>query len=267
VIGASTDSQNQNPDSDLAWSAPFGLVHSTRKKKDEPDFVADLLEYLEYLPPEDFQIEKVLARIDRVLWKQADLPRAGRAFYESARLLKLKWQFLESPPSSVSDIFEIFRDLSRQTTDYEPLKRLGAREDWQALPRLDWDGEEVEGVAIIDEDHSAIDSEPEKQVTLREIQAQAHEETVERDAQLLGAFVESNGACDLSEAARELFHGNLSQALIAAIFASAKIQMKQEQFYGSVILQKEGVDRIDPVGNTFLLNSSTHQSIGNNYSQ
>jgi hypothetical protein len=111
VIGASTDSQNQNPESDLAWSAPFGPVRSI-KNDSGPDFVADLLEYLEYLPPEDFQIDKVLARIDRVLWKQADLPRAGRAFYESARLLKLKWQFLESPPSSVADIFAIFRDLA-----------------------------------------------------------------------------------------------------------------------------------------------------------
>jgi hypothetical protein len=237
VIGASTDLQNQNPDSDLAWSAPFGLVHSTRKNEGELDFVADLLEYLEYLPPEDFQIEKVLARIDRVLWKQADLPRAGRAFYESARLLKLKWQFLESPPSSVSDIFAIFRDLARQTTDYEPLKRLGAREDWQALPRLDWDGEEVEVGSVGEDDQSLKDSELEKQVTLKEIQAQAHEETVERDVQLLEAFVESNGTCDLFEVACQLFNGNLSRALIAAIFASANIQMLQEEFYGPLLLE------------------------------
>jgi chromatin segregation and condensation protein Rec8/ScpA/Scc1 (kleisin family) len=236
VIGASTDSQNQNPDSDLAWSAPFAPVHSIRNNG-ELDFVADLLEYLEYLPPEDFQIDKVLARIDRVLWKQADLPRAGRAFYESARLLKLKWQFLESPPSSVSDIFAIFRDLARQTTDYEPLRRLGAREDWQPLPRLDWDLEEVEVGSVREDDHSLKDVEPEKQVTLREIQAQAHEETVERDVQLLEAFIESNGTCDLLEAASELFHGNLSQALIAAIFADAKIYMKQEEFYGAVLLE------------------------------
>jgi hypothetical protein len=245
VIGASPDSQNQNPDSDLAWSAPFGLVHSiSTKQKYEPDFVVDLLEYLEYLPPEDFQIDKVLARIDRVLWKQADLPRAGRAFYESARLLKLKWQFLESPPSSVADIFAIFRDLARQTIDYEPLRRLGAREDWQALPRLNWGGngeEEEHGEdAAGDGDHSLKDSEPEKQVTLSEILAQAHEETVGLDAMLLEAFVESNGACDLSEAASQLFHGNLSQALLAAIFADAKIQMQQEQFYGSVLLQSKG---------------------------
>jgi chromatin segregation and condensation protein Rec8/ScpA/Scc1 (kleisin family) len=189
------------------------------------------------LPPEDFQIEKVLARIDRVLWKQADLPRAGRAFYESARLLKLKWQFLESPPSSVSDIFAIFRDLARQTTDYEPLKRLGAREDWQALPRLDWDGEEVEVGSVGEDDQSLKDSELEKQVTLKEIQAQAHEETVERDVQLLEAFVESNGTCDLFEVACQLFNGNLSRALIAAIFASANIQMLQEEFYGPLLLE------------------------------
>ncbi len=239
MIGALPDSQNQNPESDLAWSAPFAPVHSISKKF-EPDFVADLLEYLEYLPPEDFQIDKVLARINRVLWTQSDLPRAGRAFYESARLLKLKWQILESPPSSVSDIFAIFRDLARQTIDYEPLRRLGSREDWQALPRLERDVEEVKVEAIVDRDHSAKDSEPEKQVTLREIQAQAHEETVERDAHLLEAFVVSNGACDLSEAARQLFHGNLSQALIASIFASAKIQMKQEHFYGSVLLESKG---------------------------
>jgi hypothetical protein len=200
-------------------------------------FVADLLEYLEYLSPEAFQIDKVLAKIDRVLWKQADLPRAGRAFYESARLLKLKWQFLESPPSSVSDIFAIFRDLARQTTDYEPLKRLGAREDWQALPRLDWDGEEVEVGSVVEDDHSLTDIEPERQVTLKEIQAQAHEETVERDVQLLEAFVETNGTCDLSEVACVLFHGNLSRALITAIFASAKIHMHQELFYGSVLLE------------------------------
>jgi chromatin segregation and condensation protein Rec8/ScpA/Scc1 (kleisin family) len=235
VIGASPDSQNQNPESDLAWSAPFAHVRTTRKEG-ELDFVADLLEYLEYLPPEDFQIEKVLARIDRVLWKQADLPRAGRAFYESARLLKLKWQLLESPPSSVADIFAIFRDLARQTTDYEPLRRIGAREDWQALPRLQKDVEEVE--TVVDGDHSAKDSETEKHVTLKEIQAQAHEETVERDAHLLEAFVETHGACDLSEAARHLFHGNLSQALIAAIFADAKVKMYQEHFYGSVLLEK-----------------------------
>jgi chromatin segregation and condensation protein Rec8/ScpA/Scc1 (kleisin family) len=236
VIGASPDSQNQNPESDLAWSAPFAHVRSTRNEG-ELDFVADLLEYLEYLPPEDFQIDKVLARIDRVLWTQSDLPRAGRAFYQSARLLKLKWQILESPPSSVSDIFAIFRDLARQTTDYEPLRRIGAREDWQALPWLERDVEEVEVVAIVHGDHSAKDSEPEKQVTITEIQAQAHEETAERDAQLLGAFVESNGACELSEAARELFMGNLSQALLAAIFADAKIQMQQEHFYGAVLLE------------------------------
>lgn len=236
MIGVSPDSQNQNPDSDLAWSAPFAPVRST-KNDGELDCVADLLEYLEYLPPEDFQIDKVLARIDRVLWKQADLPRAGRAFYESARLLKLKWQLLESPPSSVADIFAIFRDLARQTTDYEPLRRLGAREDWQALPRLDWDGEEVEIEPVGEDDHSPKDSEAEKQVTLREIQAQAHEETVERDVQLLEAFVEINRTCALSEAARQLFHGNLSQALIAAIFADAKIYMKQEEFYGAVLLE------------------------------
>jgi hypothetical protein len=239
VVDASPDSQNQNPESDLAWSAPSGPVRSTHKKY-EPDFVADLLEYLGYLPPEDFQIDKVLARIDRVLWTQADLPRAGRAFYESARLLKLKWQLLESPPSSVADICAIFRDLARPTTDYEPLRRLGSREDWQALPRLDWEEEEVGGEVVGEGDHSAKDSEPEKQVTITEIQAQAHEETVERDALLLGAFVESNGACELSAVACELFHGNLSQALIAAIFASAKIQMHQEQFYGSVLLESKG---------------------------
>jgi hypothetical protein len=236
VIGASPDSQNQNPESDLAWSAPFSPARFTRNDS-EPDFVADLLEYLEYLPPEDFQIDKVLARIDRVLWTQSDLPRAGRAFYESARLLKLKWQFLESPPSSVADIFAIFQDLARQTTDYEPLRRLGARENWQALPRLDWEEEEVGGEVVGEGDHLPKDCAPEKQVTLSEIQAQAHEETVERDAQLLGAFVERNGACELSEVACELFHGNLSQALIAAIFADAKIQMQQEHFYGAVFLE------------------------------
>jgi chromatin segregation and condensation protein Rec8/ScpA/Scc1 (kleisin family) len=239
VIGASPDLQNQNPESDLVWSAPFVPVHSIRKSG-ETDFVADLLEYLEYLPPEDFQIDKVLARIDRVLWKQADLPRAGRAFYESARLLKLKWQLLESPPSSVADIFAIFRDLSRQTTDYEPLRRLGAREDWQPLPRLDRDAQEVQGESEVAGDCSPEDRDLEKQVTLSEIQAQAHEETVERDAQLLGAFVERNGTCELSEAALELFHSNLSQALLAAIFADANIQMIQEQFYGPVLLESKG---------------------------
>jgi hypothetical protein len=238
VIGASPDSQNQNQESDLAWSAPFAPVHSISKKS-EPDFVADLLEYLEYLPPEDFQIDKVLVRIDRILWQQADLPRAGRAFYESARLLKLKWQLLESPPSSVTDIFAIFQELARQTTDYEPLRRLGSREDWQALPRLERDLEAVEIEAIVEGDHSAKDSELEKQVTIREIQAQAHEETVEQDVKLLEAFVESNGACELSEAARHLFNGNLSQALIAAIFADANIQMKQNQFYGIVVLKSK----------------------------
>jgi chromatin segregation and condensation protein Rec8/ScpA/Scc1 (kleisin family) len=239
VIGASTDLQNQHPDSDLAWSAPFGLVHSTRKNEGELDFVADLLEYLEYLPPEDFQIDKVLARIDQILWQQADLPRAGRAFYKSAQLLKLKWQLLESPPSSVSDIFAIFRDLARQTTDYEPLRRLGAREDWQALPRLERDGEEVEVGSVGEDEHSPKNSEPERQVTFKEIQAQAHEETVERDAKLLEAFVETRGACDLSEAARHLFHGNLCQTLIAAIFADAKIHMHQEEFYGAVLLESK----------------------------
>jgi chromatin segregation and condensation protein Rec8/ScpA/Scc1 (kleisin family) len=189
------------------------------------------------LPPEDFQIDKVLARIDRVLWKQADLPKAGRAFFESARLLKLKWQLLESPPSSVADIFAIFRDLARQTTDYEPLRRIGARDDWQALPRLERDLQQGEGDVAVEEDRSPKEIELTEQVTLREIQAQAHEETVENDAQLLEAFVESNGACDLTEAARQLFHGNLSQALIAAIFADAKIQMQQEHFYGAVLLE------------------------------
>jgi hypothetical protein len=52
----------------------------------------------------------------------------------------------------------------------------------------------------------------------------------------LGAFVERNGACELSEVACELFHGNVTQAFIAAIFADAKIQMQQEAFYGSVSL-------------------------------
>jgi hypothetical protein len=55
VVGTSTDSQNRNPESDLAWSAPFAPAHSIKKNEGEPDFVADLLEYLEYLPPEDFQ--------------------------------------------------------------------------------------------------------------------------------------------------------------------------------------------------------------------
>jgi hypothetical protein len=239
VIGASTDSQNQNLESDLAWSAPFAPVRSTRNDSGPPDFVADLLEYLEYLPPEDFQIDKVLARIDRVLWKQADLPRAGRAFYEAARLLKLKWQILESPPSSVSDIFAIFRDLARQTTDYEPLKRLGSREDWQALPRLERDRAELEVGSVREDEHSLKDSELEKQVTFREIQEQAHEETVESDVQLLEAFVETNGTCDLLEAAHQLFKGNISRALIAAIFASAKIQMHQAEFYRSVLLESK----------------------------
>jgi hypothetical protein len=240
VIGASPDSQNQNPESDPAWSAPFAPVrYTSSEQKYEPDFVADLLEYLEYLPPEDFQIDKVLARIDRVLWKQADLPRAGRAFYESARLLKLKWQLLESPPSSVADIFAIFRDLARQTTDYEPLRRLGSREDWQALPRLDWEEEEVGGEVVGEGDHLPKDCAPEKQVTLSEIQAQAHEETVERDAHLLETFLARKGACDLYEASRQLFHGNLSQALLAAIFADAKIQMQQEEFYGAVLLESK----------------------------
>jgi hypothetical protein len=238
MIGASPDSQNQNPESDLAWGAPFAPVRFIRNDS-RSDFVADLLEYLEYLPPEDFQIEKVLARIDRVLWTQADLPRAGRAFYESARLLKLKWQILESPPSSVSDIFAIFRDLARQTTDYEPLRRSGAREDWQALPRLERDLQEGVGDVTVEGDHSPKEIELIEQVTLREIQAQAHEETVEDDAQLLEAFVESNGACDLTEVAHQLFQGNLSQALIAAIFADAKIQMHQELFYGAVLLQSK----------------------------
>ncbi|MBC7883351.1 MAG: hypothetical protein H7Y37_18830 [Anaerolineae bacterium] len=234
MIGASPDSQNQNPESDLVWSAPFAPVRSIRNDNGS-DFVADLLEYLECLPPEDFQIDKVLARIDRVLWKQADLPRAGRAFYESARLLKLKWQLLESPPSPVADIFAIFRDLARQTTDYAPLRRLGSREDWQALPRLERNVGEAGLVG--EDDHLLKDLGPEKQVTLKEIQAQAHEETVERDVQLLEAFIETNGTSDLSEASHQLFNGNLSRALIAAIFADAKIQMQQEHFYGSVFMK------------------------------
>ncbi|MBC7880041.1 MAG: hypothetical protein H7Y37_01795 [Anaerolineae bacterium] len=89
-------------------------------------------------------------------------------------------------------------------------------------------------------DHSAKNSQPEKPVTLRDIQAQAHEETVERDAKLLEAFVESNGACELSAAGRELFNGNLSRTLIAAIFADAKIQMHQEQSHRTVLLESKG---------------------------
>jgi hypothetical protein len=65
------------------------------------------------------------------------------------------------------------------------------------LPRLDWDLEEGEVNEVEEDDHSPKDSEPEKQATLREIQAQAHEETVERDVQLSETFVETHGACDL----------------------------------------------------------------------
>jgi hypothetical protein len=107
------------------------------------------------------------------------------------------------------------------------------------LPRLERDLQDGEGNVAVEGDRSPKEIELTEQVTLREIQAQAHEETVEKDAQLLEAFVENNGACDLTEVARQLFHGNLSQALIAAIFADVKIQMRQEEFYGAVHLESK----------------------------
>jgi chromatin segregation and condensation protein Rec8/ScpA/Scc1 (kleisin family) len=192
--------------------------------------IEDLLVYLSALEPnEQFSIEEVVKRIDRIDWGQDDLLNAGDVFLKTAKLWRLKWSLLlceddatEEQPTT-DEIWEVLVDLSRKTTDYTRIEALYEAPEPLVFPRI--------------KRQSPRNLVEYKEIsTLTEIEALAHKETPQEDALALIEYLQ-NREIALSLVAEKLFEGNQVRAFIAALFAATKIKMHQKEFYGEIFLQ------------------------------
>ncbi|MGA7955098.1 MAG: hypothetical protein WCA07_16425, partial [Gloeobacterales cyanobacterium] len=93
-------------------------------------------------PNEQFSIEEVVKRIDRIDWGQDNLSYAGDVFLKTAKLWRLKWSLLlyeddatEEQPTT-EEIWEFLVDLSRKTTDYTRIEALYTVPEPLVFPRI-----------------------------------------------------------------------------------------------------------------------------------
>jgi hypothetical protein len=85
------------PDIEIQKIAPYAPAQATHRAAERSSAFAieDLLVYLSALEPnEQFSIEEVVKRIDRIDWGQEDLLNAGDVFLKTAKLWRLKWSLL-----------------------------------------------------------------------------------------------------------------------------------------------------------------------------
>jgi chromatin segregation and condensation protein Rec8/ScpA/Scc1 (kleisin family) len=199
--------------------------------------IEELLVYLNTLEPnEQFSIEEVVKRIDRIDWGQDNLSHAGDVFLKTAKLWRLKWSLLlcendatEEQPTT-EEIWEVLIDLSRKTTDYTKIEALYAVPETLIFPR------------IKRQPHRNL-VECKEISTLEEIESLAHKETPQEDAIALIEYLK-NGEIALHLVAEKLFEGNEVRAFIAALFAGEKIEIFQENFYGEIFLQCRKIQQL-----------------------
>jgi chromatin segregation and condensation protein Rec8/ScpA/Scc1 (kleisin family) len=211
------------PDIETQKIVPYDPAQATHQAIDE------LLIYLSTLEPnEQFSIEEVVKRIDRIDWGQDDLLNAGDVFLKTAKLWRLKWSLLlcesdatEEQPTT-EEIWEVLVDLSRKTTDYTRIEALYEAPEPLVFPRKK---RQSHGNLV---EYKEIS-------TLAEIEALAHKETPQEDAVALMEYLQ-NGEIALHLVAEKLFEGNQVRAFIAALFAGTKIKMHQDEFYGNIQL-------------------------------
>ena len=212
------------PDIEIQKIVHYDPAQATHQAIDE------LLVYLSALEPnEQFSIEEVVKRIDRIDWGQDDLSHAGDVFLKTAKLWRLKWSLLlceddatEEQPTT-EEIWEVLVDLSRKTTDYTRIEALYEAPEPLVFPRIKRQSPRhlVEYKEIS---------------TLAEIEALAHKETPQEDALALIEYLQ-NREIALNLTAEILFEGNQVRAFMAALFAGTKIKMHQDEFYGDIFLQ------------------------------
>jgi chromatin segregation and condensation protein Rec8/ScpA/Scc1 (kleisin family) len=225
------------PDIEMQKIAPYDPAQATHqaaerssKRSSRTVAIDELLVYLSTLEPnEQFSIEEVIKRIDRIDWGQDDLLNAGDVFLKTAKLWRLKWSLLlceddatEEQPTT-EEIWEVLVDLSRKTTDYTRIEALYDAPEPLVFPK--------------------IKRQPPRKIveykeigTLVEIEALAHRETPQEDAVALTDYLQ-NREVTLSLVAEILFEGNQVRAFMAALFAWEKVKVHQKEFYGEIFLQ------------------------------
>jgi chromatin segregation and condensation protein Rec8/ScpA/Scc1 (kleisin family) len=219
------------PDIEMQKIVPYDPAQATHQAIDE------LLIYLSTLEPnEQFSIEEVVKRIDRIAWGQDDLLNAGDVFLKTAKLWRLKWSLLlcgddatEEQPTT-EEIWEVLVDLSRKTTDYTRIEALYEAPEPLVFPRK--------------KRQSSRNLVEYKEIsTLEDIEALAHKETPQEDALALIEYLQKRSGLDrtqgeigLNLVAEKLFEGNQVRAFMAALFAGTKIKMHQDEFYGNIQL-------------------------------
>jgi chromatin segregation and condensation protein Rec8/ScpA/Scc1 (kleisin family) len=205
--------------------APYDPAQATQTHQ----AIDELLVYLSALEPnEQFSVEEVVKRIDRIAWGQDDLLNAGDVFLKTAKLWRLKWSLLlcendaTEEQTTTEEIWEVLVDLSRKTTDYTRIEALYEVPEPLVLPRI--------------KRQSPRNLVEYKEIsTLAEIESLAHKETPQEDAVALIEYLQ-NGETALNLVAEKLFEGNQVRAFIAALFAGTKIKMLQHEFYGNIQL-------------------------------
>jgi chromatin segregation and condensation protein Rec8/ScpA/Scc1 (kleisin family) len=220
------------PDIEIQKIVPYDRAQATYQiaKCSSTFAIEELLVYLNTLEPnEQFSIEEVVKRIDRIDWGQDNLSYAGDVFLKTAKLWRLKWSLLlceddatEEQPTT-EEIWEVLVDLSRKTTDYTRIEALYAVPEQLVFPR------------IKRQSHRNL-VEYKEISTLEEIESLAHAETPQEDALALIEYLQKQKIA-LHLVAEKLFEGNEVRAFMAALFAGTKIEMHQDEFYGEIFLQ------------------------------
>jgi len=221
------------PDIEIQKIVPYDPAQATYQTAEcfSTFAIEELLVYLNTLEPnEQFSIEEVVKRIDRIDWGQDNLSYAGDVFLKTAKLLRLKWSLLlceddatEEQPTT-EEIWEFLVDLSRKTTDYTRIEALYTVPELLDFPR------------IKRQSHRNL-VEYKEISTLEEIESLAHKETPEEDELSLIEYLQ-NGELALHLVAEKLFEGNQVRAFMAALFAGEKIEILQENFYGEIFLHR-----------------------------
>jgi chromatin segregation and condensation protein Rec8/ScpA/Scc1 (kleisin family) len=234
------------PDIEIQKIVPYDPAQATHQAAECSSTFAieELLVYLNTLEPnEQFSIEEVVKRIDRIDWGQDNLSHAGDVFLNTAKLWRLKWSLLlcendatEEQPTT-EEIWEVLVDLSRKTTDYTRIEALYDAPELLIFPR------------IKRQPHRNL-VEYKEISTLEEIESIAHAETPQEDAVDLMKYLQKRSGLDearsrertqgeigLHLVAEKLFEGNEVRAFMAALFAGTKIEMLQDEFYTEIFLQ------------------------------
>ncbi len=172
---------------------------------------------------DELPFSEVLTRIDAIKWQTENLEDAGDTILELAKLWRLKWTILvEGPKAATSqEIWDIFSELTRKSTDHSSLVDLCDPPAFVAFP--------------------ALEEKPEKEkstkkyhpVSLKEWLEKVYEETPREDAEALVLFLNEERLA-LDVVAERLFAGDRARAFTAGLFAGEKVAMEQATFYGEI---------------------------------